>query len=175
MRYLSTGAYCYPLCWKLFNVHEYQWISGSALASHSVCTAAGVSHEAESLLLGRSIHAMKSIPLVRDPFPLSIYPGRHWCHSHDTMNQVFRFTPKQSKIEQWEGLGTRLGSKIKLKSWVKPDTDNTRQGWYMCTQTIICTLSPPLLKVTIKLWKVVTPKKEAKVTTKCCKCDEDIF
>ena len=155
MRYLSTGAYCYPLCWlcwKLFNVHEYQWISGSALASHSVCTAAGVSHEAESLLLGRSIHIHKTHSFGQrpSPLPLSIYPGRHWCHSRDTckMNQVFslRFTPKQSKLEQWEGLGTGLGSKVKLKSCVKPDTDNTRQGWYMCTQTIICTLSPPYWK-----------------------------
>lgn len=33
---------------------------------------------------------------------------------------------------------------------------------------------PSLLKVTIKLWTAVTPKKEAKVSTKCYKYDEDI-
>ena len=49
------------------------------------------------------------------PTPPSVYLGRHWRHSHDKIDQAFLLLYfcilKRLKTGQWEGLGTRLGTR----------------------------------------------------------------
>ena len=45
------------------------------------------------------------------PLPPSVYPGRHWHHSHDKIYQAYPLCfsiLQRSKTGRWEGLGTRL-------------------------------------------------------------------